>query len=107
MCKLHITVQEHKKRIAEKLNALKKLAEEEEEQANTNVNMSSAEEFLSPAHARLAHSGEITSDEYEEQCNPQDHDNTTAVYQMFGGGNLTTCTNSLNIMLYAETADFS
>lgn len=105
MCKLHTTVQEHKKRIAEKLNALKKLAEEEE-QANTNVNMSSAEEFLSPAHARLTHGGEMISDEHEEQCNPQD-DNTTAVYQMFGGGNLTTCTNSFNIMLYAETADFS
>lgn len=81
ICTLCTVVQEHKKRIAEKLNALK-LAEEQQD-AYDNVNIST-EEFPSPAHAGLTH-GVATSDEHEQQCNPQD-DNTNAVYQMLGGG---------------------
>ena len=78
ICTLCTVVQEHKKRTAEKLNALK-LAEEQQD----NVNVST-EEFPSPVHAGLTH-GVATSDEHEQQCNPQD-DNVNAIHQMLGGG---------------------
>ena len=74
-----IIVQEHKKRIAEKLNALK-LAEEEHQGDNVDI---STEEFLSPAHA---HAGAVSADGHEEQCNAPQDGNTTAIYQMLNGG---------------------
>ena len=73
---LYYTVQEHKKRIAEELNTLK-LAEEEQQGDNVD---NSTEEFLSPAHA---------DDGHEEQCNPPQDGDTTAIYQMLNGGIIT------------------